>query len=118
MLEIAERRQINPAENLWLKHIISQIKENILNIDYEELAKKNGMALSSFRRKFKNSTGISIHQFVIQEKISNARQLIQETNIPLKIIAEKCGYMDIFQFTKQFKQFYGIPPAAFRASRQ
>ena len=118
LLEIADKRLNKPSENIWLKKIIDEMSLHFPLADYEQLAKKNGMALSSFRRKFKNASGISIHQYLIQEKVSKARHMIQETDIPLKIIAEKCGYQDIFQFTKQFKQFYEIPPAAFRASRQ
>ncbi len=118
LLTIAENRLNKPEENLWLKNILEQLQEMFPNGHYEQLAKKNGLALSSFRRKFKNASGISIHQYLIQEKVSKARQLIQESNFTLKTIAEKCGYADIFQFTKQFKSFYGTPPAAFRASRQ
>ncbi len=118
LLTIAENRLNRPEENLWLKNIMEQLHEMFPNGQYEKLAKQNGLALSSFRRKFKNASGISIHQFLIQEKLSKAKQLIQESNYPLKTIAEKCGYNDIFQFTKQFKSFYGTPPAAFRASRQ
>lgn len=118
LLEIAENRHQKPEENPWLKKVIELINANFPIVEYEEIAKNSGMALSSFRRKFKNLSGISLHQFLIQEKISKARNLIQESDLPLKIIAEKCGYQDIFQFTKQFKKYYGIPPASFRASKQ
>jgi len=41
-----------------------------------------------------------------------------ETNLPIKEIAERLGYNDVYFFSRQFRKQMGVPPAAYRKSRQ
>jgi methylphosphotriester-DNA--protein-cysteine methyltransferase len=49
---------------------------------------------SLFCRLFKRSTGISPHQFVIQQRVDRAKQLLQKTDRSVLDVAIHCGFTD------------------------
>ena len=61
-------------------------------------------------RNFKEVTGKTPHQYHIQQRIKLAKAFLNE-NLPVKEVAQKCGYPDIFSFSKQFKMMEGYPPS-------
>ena len=76
------------------------------------------MGLSTLRRRFRLAIGQSLHEWVLQRRLARARQLLGETNRPIKAIAAELGYNDVFFFSNQFRQHAGVSPAAYRKSRQ
>jgi iron complex transport system substrate-binding protein len=88
------------------------------NGDYDAIAAKLGMAESTLRRRFRDATGVPPHEFVLQARVNEARRLLGETNDPIKRIAQRLGYRDVYFFSRQFRQFAGVPPALYRKSRQ
>jgi AraC-like DNA-binding protein len=50
------------------------------------------------------------------ERIREAARLLQDTDLPLKVVAERCGFADANYFGKAFRQHTGVSPGAFRRS--
>jgi AraC-like DNA-binding protein len=46
--------------------------------------------------------------------MSEAGRLLLESPLPIKAIADRLGFSDVHFFTRQFRQFLGVPPATFR----
>ena len=86
--------------------------------DYDALAEEIGMTAGTLRRRFRAATGISPHQHVLQLRIAEARQLLGESDEPIKSIAQRLGYRDVYFFSRQFRAVTGVPPAMYRRSRQ
>jgi hypothetical protein len=76
------------------------------------------LAPRTLRRRFREQFGTSRRRHAITTRLAEARQLLVETDLPIKTIADELGYSDVFYFTRQFKQIVGVPPGAFRASRE
>jgi len=57
-------------------------------------------------------------QFNAGTLVAKARQMLGETELPLKTIADRLGYRDVYFFSRQFRKLSGVPPAAYRRSRQ
>ena len=87
-------------------------------VDHQKIAEELGMAEVTFRRKFRAATGAPPHEYVLQSRVSEARRLLGETDLPIKSIAQGLGYNDVYFFSRQFKKFAGVPPALYRRSRQ
>jgi len=85
--------------------------------DYAALAGECGMALSTLRRRFRGQTGLSLQQYALKARNARACELLVETDLPLKAIAERLGYRDVYFFSRQFHRLAGLPPARFRRSR-
>ena len=80
----------------------------------EMLATDAGMSRSSFYRHFRQLTGKSIHRYLLEQRILNARIDLLHTTDTLKAIAERHGFSSIHHFTKVFCRETGTPPGNFR----
>lgn len=122
LIELAEARvQSNQPDGVtWLAKAIDQLNDRAraeVDSDYSSIAASVGMAESTFRRRFRAATGVPPHVYVLQCRANAARQLLTETDMPVKLIARQLGYQDVFFFTRQFRKFTGVPPALYRKSR-
>lgn len=86
--------------------------------DYEQLAEEANLSLSSLRRTFRAATGSSLHDFRLECRVLEARRQLGTTDDPIKVVAQRLGYLDVFYFTRQFTQRVGMSPAAYRRARQ
>ncbi len=119
LLERAEkRRAAAPDRPAWLDAVMSALADLSREPDYTELASSLGMALTTLRRRFRAATGHAMHAYRLECRIAEARRQVGETDAPIKQIADRLGYQDVFYFTRQFKQISGVSPAAYRRSRQ
>jgi AraC family transcriptional regulator len=70
-----------------------------------------------FARLFKEATGKSPHQFIIEARVSKARHLLERGNISISDAAHEVGFVDQSHLTRHFKRVFGLPPKAFLCSR-
>jgi AraC-like DNA-binding protein len=119
LLDLAEARGAAQPREAWLEQVFAYLQQtDSFTPDYARVASSCGMGLSTLRRRFRTATGQSLHEWVLQQRLARARQMLGETDWPIKAIAEKLGYNDVFFFTNQFRKHAGISPAAYRKSRQ
>jgi AraC-like DNA-binding protein len=103
----------------WLTDVMNRLAQfHGWEPNYVECAQDYGMALSTLRRRFRELTGTSLHDYRVDCRISAARQLLGDTAVPIKAIARQLGYSDVFYFSRQFRQRAGVSPAGYRKSRQ
>jgi len=121
LLDLAEARasalRSAPPTEPWLAALLDDAEPNFTP-DYDAVARAHGMALPTLRRRFKEATGTPLHEYVLQRRVARARTLLGETDLPIKAVADRLGYKDVYFFTRQFRQQVGVPPAAYRRSRQ
>lgn len=84
------------------------------NIDLEKLAADNDIGYSYFRKMFKRFTGISPGQYLLQVRISKAKDLIITTDQNIKDIALITGFDSIYYFSRVFKEKTGKTPIELR----
>jgi len=120
LLELAEARA-QPAcgEAGWLNRALDALAQEVrLQSDYNALAQDLGMGLSTLRRRFKAATGLPLHQYALQSRMASARTLLGETDLPIKAVAQRLGYDNVYFFSRQFRQHLHVTPSAYRKSRQ
>jgi AraC-like DNA-binding protein len=121
LIELAEDRTASRSRPAWLKEAIGKLDlaaRGHAVANHGRIAGELGMAEVTFRRKFRDATGAPPHEYVIQSRVAEARRLLGETDLPIKSIAQRLGYNDVYFFSRQFRKFAGVPPALFRRSRQ
>jgi AraC family transcriptional regulator len=97
--------------NRVLDYIDAKLTEDIKLADLGQLL---SMSPFHFSRLFKQSMGISPHQYVIQQRVERAKRLLQQTNQPIIDIALACGFNSHSHLSKQFRQVTGLTPKAYR----
>lgn len=83
-------------------------------LSLEDLARETNLSPGHFSRLFKQSLGLSPHQYVLRSRIERAQRLLAETAKPVSVIAYECGFADQMHLTKVFRRLTGSTPAAFR----
>jgi AraC-like DNA-binding protein len=98
-----------------IQEAILFMKENVSKVyTIAELATNAGMTPTSFTRAFKKKTGISPKEFLNEQRIKLAKELMQQhENITTKDIALQVGLQDEFYFSRLFKKKEGIPPSVY-----
>jgi AraC-like DNA-binding protein len=75
-----------------------------------DLAAKVGMSLTSFHRHFKVVTGYSPLAFQRQIRLIGARRLLLGGGVSVSRAAYKVGYVSPSQFSREYKNLFGVPP--------
>ncbi len=66
------------------------------------------------QRLFKARLHVGPIEYLIQVRLDKAKALLQQTNVPLKQIAEAVGYTDSYYFSRMFKKYMGVSPSLFK----
>jgi len=104
------------SHNSALSYVINFIRANIgEKIHIEQLSEKACMSRASFYRAFKREFNINPIDFILQEKIKKAKQLLTETTGSISDICYQLGFSDLNYFGRQFKKSEGISPTQYRS---
>ncbi len=85
--------------------------------DVEALATRLGVGERQLRRLFAKHIGAAPVTVAQTRRILLAKQLIQETNLPMAEVALASGFGSVRRFNETFQQLFGRPPADIRRSR-
>lgn len=98
-----------------VKDTIDYIHENLSqNLQIEQLAKRQFVSKSYLTAKFREETGVTLGQYIDEQQMIRAQQLLCLTNMSLETISKELGFCDQFYFSRRFKQFNGITPLQYR----
>lgn len=90
-------------------------KEYRSTIKASDLAAISGMSASVFYDAFKRMTANSPLQFQKDLRLTEAYQLLQQTETPISKVAHSVGYESAAQFSREFSKKFGIPPRTLSA---
>jgi two-component system response regulator YesN len=105
------------------KSVVGQIKQYISDHYGDELTR---MSLGEtvylnpdyLARLFKKETGVSLGTYIIEVRLTIAKQRLKTTNLSVNTIAFKVGYANYSYFSKLFKQYFGCTPYEYRKNQQ
>ncbi|WP_039055968.1 AraC family transcriptional regulator [Enterobacter sp. Bisph1] len=97
-----------------LEYIDAHLSEPLLLSD---LAQQASLSEYHFARMFRQSMGIAPHQFVMQRRITRAKELLLHSDQALIRIALACGFNSASHFSNRFKAATGVTPSQLRATR-
>lgn len=106
-------------ENTVFHPMVEQVADYIERhisegISVEELARQVHMSKYYFLRKFKEQTGVTVHNFVLNKRLIQAsEELLQGNNMTQ--VWQNAGFADYSSFLRNFKRAFGISPGKYRA---
>lgn len=84
------------------------------NIYIQQLAELSFMSLRNFQRIFKEATGLSPNDYLLELRIQSASKLLTETDSAIYDVSGQVGIADWFYFSKAFKKKFGVSPLKYR----
>lgn len=88
------------------------------SIPLEQLAKRVAVSKFHLQKAFKRYTGFSPHEYVINTRITQAKELLQYSDYRVAEIALKVGWDNVSHFIKLFKARTAETPLAYRKKWQ
>ncbi|MDJ0676564.1 MAG: AraC family transcriptional regulator [Calothrix sp. MO_167.B42] len=86
------------------------------DIKLADLAQLVDMSQFHFCRLFKQSLHLSPYQYLLQQRVERAKQLLKQTDQSIIDIAFDCGFNSHSHLSRRFRQLTGMTPKAYRAS--
>jgi AraC family transcriptional activator FtrA len=105
---LREREQLGPLID-WLRERLNR------SHSVHDLARRAGMSVRTFQRRFEAATGFSPGDWLIAERIRLAQELLEtRRRASLADIAEACGFGSLETMRHHFRRRIGTSPAAYR----
>lgn len=103
-----DNQTLSPNDLHRVKEVILESLDKKPSID--GLAAMVGLGPASFGRRFRNSTGMPLYQFVLHARIERAKVLITKRGTCIRDLALGLGFYDHSQFTNTFRRIVGVSP--------
>jgi AraC-like DNA-binding protein len=116
LLELAQqsKRETQKSEKV-LQQIITLLEGNLKEkLMMNQIASRVGVTQTYLSTIFKRRFGITISQYIQQRRISQAKELLTRTMLPINTIGQEIGMSDPQYFNKQFRRAVGISPSRYR----
>ena len=102
-------------EQRVLNYVDRNVKEGI---GLDEAAEYANMSSSYFSKFFKRITGVNFITYMMDGKISAAKDMLTDTDMPVINIAYELSYSETNYFGKAFKKKVGLTPTEYREQHQ
>lgn len=95
---------------------LEYINKNLCqNVSLEKICKHVHLSKYHLCHLFKKTVGMSVFEYLLSRRLSNAKKQLLETSAPVSEIAIEVGFSDFSYFSKIFKLHEGLSPSEFRA---
>ncbi|ARP84994.1 GlxA family transcriptional regulator [Bordetella genomosp. 9] len=80
----------------------------------DSLAERLAMSRRTFNRRFLSLTGCSLSEWLLAERLRLAQKMLETTELPLEIIAERAGLGSSSSLRQHFSRYFQMSPSAYR----
>lgn len=96
--------------------ILAWVAEHLNDPDLsiKSVAGALGVNLDYAGRRFKQVMGVSVGDYILGQRLTMARSLLEQTNQTVEAVAHSCGFGTLRHFLRQFKARHGLTPTALR----
>lgn len=102
----------------YVSLVVDFIHQNLNeSIALEEIAREVGLSPNRLSSLFHAEVGLTISNYVLEQRMIEAAKLLTFTNMDIQSIAAKIGIIDNNYFARCFKKYHGKTPTQFRKDR-
>ena len=103
------------SKSYVVQKIIQYLKSNYSqHISLDGIAQNMYLSPVYISKIFKEKTGDSPINYLIQIRLTKAKEMLEENRGSIRTIAAQVGYDDVYHFSKLFKKYYGVSPLYYR----
>lgn len=110
-------------EDVWKEYLVGEVKKYVRQhenqqITLSEIGKHICISVNYLNNVFKSVTGTTVMQYIENNKIAKAKQLLLLPGYSVKRTAAELGYYDPYHFSKMFKKETGMSPREYVKGQQ
>jgi transcriptional regulator GlxA family with amidase domain len=80
----------------------------------DDLAKRAGMTARTFHRRLHAVAGTTPLQWLLQRRLAHAQALLEQTDLPIEQVSERCGLGTANNLRRHFSLHVGVSPTSYR----
>ncbi|WP_253258050.1 AraC family transcriptional regulator [Sphingobium sp. SA916] len=80
-----------------------------------DIASNCRLSVSYFERAFANSVGVAPYAWLLEQRLTRAKNMLGGAAVPIAQIALDCGFVDQAHFTNTFSRKIGLTPGKWRS---
>lgn len=111
--EIRNENGINFNEKI-ISIIKSYVEKNYASVTLEDLTKQVHMNPDYISKFFKQKTGQNFSDYLIEVRMKKSAELLDNISYKTYEISDMVGYSNSFNFTRTFKNYFGMSPREYR----
>ena len=94
---------------------VAKINENLhKKLHLPSLAEASFLSYVQFSRRFKAAMGMTVQSYLSEMRLKKAKQLLSDSDMPIKEIARSCGFANEYYFSNFFKEHQNTSPTDYR----
>ena len=78
------------------------------------MAAHSRMSVRTFTRRFRDETGVSPGQWLLQQRVDHARLLLETSDLSIDQVARQAGFGSAGSLRQHFQAALGVPPTGYR----
>ncbi|MFG2875784.1 GlxA family transcriptional regulator [Streptomyces sp. NPDC048337] len=79
-----------------------------------DLARQEAVSVRTFTRRFREESGVSPGEWITRQRVERARQLLEQTDLPMEQVARETGFGTAQSLRKHVQAALGVSPTAYR----
>lgn len=80
----------------------------------DDLARRTAMSRRTFTRHFRKATGMTLGEWLVNERLRRARELLETTSLPVEKISDLVGFQTPVSLREHFRKHYQVSPREWR----
>ena len=102
-------------DNEMINKVIDYLHDNYRkNISNSQIARHFNYHTNYINRIFKQHTGMSLRQYIINIRIRKAMELLSHSDISITVTSREIGYENVTYFSRLFKEKVGLTPSKYK----
>lgn len=103
------------TQDAHINRLLDYLRENVANNhSIDELATRAAMSRRTFTRHFQKATGMTVVEWLVNERLRQGRELLETTSLSVEAIAERIGFKTGTSFRQHFKRRHHVSPRDWR----
>ena len=116
---LGPKRQYGGLPREKLVRAVEYIQDQLdTDLTVSGIAQAVGLSPNHFTKLFKESTGQSPYQYVVEARVRKAKELLTTAKFTISEAAHHVGFVDQSHLTRHFKRVFGLPPKRLLSRRR
>lgn len=108
-------RKTHHSEDALLQQILKYVEEHLPEqLTRDDIAQFVHFHPAYLSRFFRKKTGWSLSEYIVQQRIESAKEMLTQSELRIGHIMNRLGYYNLSHFTRTFKKMTGYTPIQYR----
>ncbi|MCW4148202.1 helix-turn-helix domain-containing protein [Halomonas sp. 18H] len=103
------------TQDAHINRLLDYLRENLAaSHSINELAARTAMSRRTFTRHFQKATGMTVVEWLLNERLRRGRELLETTSLSVEAISERVGFRTATSFRQHFRHHHQVNPRDWR----